>query len=684
MAALRRLAALPAGRRTKWVVIAIWLIAVALAWPASGRLGSVEQNDPSFYLPGGAESTRVLQLQQRFPGGDNLPAVVVYLRGSGLTQADLAKARSDAQQLRAQDFVAGQVTGPVRSDDGRAAQLIVPIRAAEGGTVADDVSTVRQIAARDTDAVTHVTGPAGVQADTIDVFETIDSTLLSSTLVVVVALLLLTYRSPFLWIPPVLTAGVCLISAQAVNYLLARYAGLVVNGQSVGILLVLVFGAGTDYALLLIARYREELRRHTDPHEAMALALRHAGPAVWASGTTVILALLCLLAAELDSNRSLGPVAAIGVGCVLLAMTTLLPALLVLVGRRAFWPFVPHLGTHGRERRGLWGRLGAAVARHPRPVWLGTAAALAVMCLGLVTLDTTGLSNQQAFRTNPDSVQGERVLADHFPAGLGSPAVVIGRATQTDALTDAVRATRGVAQVPPPRRSGPLVEVDAVLAAPPDSQPAFDTVDRLRARIHAVPDAQASVGGTSAVSLDIRRATSHDTRVIIPAVLAVVLCVLAVLLRALVASAMLTATVVLSYGAATGLCAFAFDVIFGFGGSDPAFPLFTFIFLVALGIDYNIFLMTRVREEARTRPTTDAVVAAVAVTGGVITAAGVVLAATFLVLGVLPLVALTQIGLTVAFGVLLDALVVRTILVPALTVQIGRTVWWPSRLARPG
>ena len=684
MAVLRRLAVLPAGRRTKWAVLVFWLIVVALAGPASGRLQSVEQNDPSSYLPGKAESTQVLDLRQRFPGGDNLPAVVVYLRESGLTPADMARVHSDARQLGELGFVAGDVTGPIPSKDGKAVQLVVPIRAAEGGTVADDITTVRQIISGGTGTVTHVTGPAGVQADTIKVFENIDSTLLGSTLIVVVVILLLTYRSPFLWVLPVVTAGVCLVSAQAANYLLARHAGLVVNGQSVGILLVLVFGAGTDYALLLVARYREELRRHADRHEAMALALRRAGPAIWASGITVILALLCLLVAELNSDRSLGPVAAIGVGCVLLAMTTLLPALLVIFGRPAFWPFVPHLGTPGGEHGGIWGRLGRSVARRPRAVWIGTTLALGVMCLGLVTLDTGGLSNQESFRTNPDSVRGEKVLTDHFDAGLGSPAMIVGRADRTDAIADAVRQTRGVAQVAPPQRSGELVQLDAVLAAAADSPDAFDTVDRLRTAVHAVPGAHARVGGTSAVNLDIRRASSHDTLLVIPIVLAVVFCVLALLLRALVASAVLTATVVLSFGAAVGFCAFAFDVLLGFGGSDPAFPLFAFIFLVALGIDYNIFLMTRVREEAQTRTTTDAVVRAVAVTGGVITAAGVVLAATFLVLGVLPLVALTQIGLTVAFGVLLDALVVRTILVPALTIDIGRLVWWPSALARRG
>ncbi|MGH3327075.1 MAG: MMPL family transporter [Streptomycetales bacterium] len=679
---LARLTAGLCGRRAKWAVLAGWLVVVVFVGPLAGRLEEVQENDPAAYLPPDAESTRVLDLEQRFRQGDMLPAVVVYARGHGITPADRGAAVADARRLTGLAGVTGQASPPMPSKDGQALALTVPLSAAEEVDLPARVGQIRAIARADAPAglVVHVDGPAGVQADAIEVFNTIDGTLLVVTLSVVILILLLTYRSPVLWMVPVAVAGVALAAAQAANYLLAEHGGLTVSGQSAGILLVLVFGAATDYALLLVARYREELRTHTDRHEAMALALRRAGPAIVASAATVIAALMCLRAASLNSTSGLGPVAAVGIACALLAMTTLLPALLVIAPRGLFWPFVPRYGTATAELAGPWGRLGRRVARRPRAVWLGTGGALAAMALGLVTLDAQGLSNEESYRGTPDAVAGEQVLAEHFPAVAGSPVVIVGDANATGRLARAVAGTPGIATIDSTRTRGPLVRVDAALVAQPDSGAAYDTVRRVRDRAHAVPGAHAEVGGTTAVNLDVQRAAQRDWRVIIPLVLVVVLAILIVLLRSLIAPVMLVATVVLSFAAALGVSALVFTHLLGFGGADSTFPLYAFIFLVALGIDYNIFLMTRVREESVRRGTRGGMLAGLAVTGGVITSAGVVLAATFSVLTVPPLVALIEMGVAVAFGVLLDTFVVRSVLVPALGLDLGRTLWWPGRV----
>lgn len=683
----RRWVALPTGRVGKWVVVACWLAILVVAGSFAGRLGEVQENDAAAYLPDGAESLTVADQQERFPGADVAPAIVVYHRASGITAADRSAVVRDAKRLATEDFLKGKITGPIPSKDGAALQLVVPVSVSENAGADDpdvvaEVNRIREVVGSGSGPHGQVTGPAGLTADQLEVFGSIEGTLLYVTVAVVIAILLLVYRSPFLWALPLLCAGVALATAEGANYLLARYAGVTVSGQSAGILTVLVLGAGTDYALLLIARYREELHRHEDRHEAMAVALHRAGPAILASGTTVILALICLLFARLNSTSGLGPVAAVGIAAALLAMVTLLPALLVILGRWLFWPFVPRAGTDPHEESGLWSRISRGLARRPRTVWIGTALGLGVMCLGLVTFDGGGLNNQQSFATEPESISGQQVLTDHFGIGTGNPAVVIGRAGAAPELVKAIRGTDGVGRVERPVTYAGLVRIDADLTAAPDSQEAFDAVDRLRSRVHEVPGADAHVGGQSAVTMDVRQASDRDTRVLIPIVLAVVFCVLALLLRALVAPVVLILTVGLSYAAALGVCSFAFEHVFGFAGEDISVLIYSFIFLVALGIDYNIFLMTRVREESGRIGTRPGVVKGVAVTGGVITSAGVVLAATFTALTVLPLVAFIEIGVTVAFGVLLDTLIVRSVLVPALTLEIGRRIWWPGRLAR--
>ena len=675
----------PAGRRTKWLVLVFWLVVVAVAGPLSGKLTGAEKNDASAWLPPKAESTQVLNLRSHFVSPNVYPAVVVYDRPGGVTAADKAKAAADAARFAGvARVVHGQVTGPFVSKDGQAIETIVPVNLGKNGwnSAGPAADALRSIAQTEAGLTVHIAGPLGYAADSGKAFKGIDGTLLYAALAVVIILLLITYRSPTLWLLPVISAGVALITAQALIYLLAAHAGLTVNAQSAGILDVLVFGAGTDYALLLTARYREELRRHEDRHAAMAVALRRAGPAILASGGTVILSLLTLTLAELNSTKSMGPVLAIGVGVALLAMMTLLPALLVITGRWVFWPAKPQFGSPEPTSRGIWARTGRRIAVRPRVVWITTALILGVMALGLTGLKASGLTNAESFRGHPDSVAGQTVLDQHFPAGAGQPVEVFGNAASAAQLAAALRAVPGITDVTSPVIQGGHAYLEGTLTSAPDSQAAYDTIDRTRAALHAVPGADALVGGNTAVNLDVQRAAAHDRNLIIPIILAVVFVILGLLLRALVAPIMLIATVVLSFAAALGVSALFFNHVFNFGGADTSFPLFVFVFLVALGIDYNIFLMTRVREEAQHHGARTGALTGLAATGGVITSAGCVLAGTFAVLGTLPVTFLTELGFAVAFGVLLDTLVVRSVLVTALNLDLGRWVWWPSRLAR--
>jgi putative drug exporter of the RND superfamily len=682
----RRLATIPAGRRSKWVVLGFWVVVFAVAGPLSAKLNSAQQNDASSWLPQNAESTQVVELAKQFAPSDIFPALVVYERPDGaITPTDRAKATADIQRFAAVQDVAGKVLGPVPSRDGRAVQVVVPVRVAEEGNgweeLAPRIQELRAIAKADAGGLgVYVTGPAGYFADFSEVFSGFDARLLYITAAIVVVILLLTYRSPVLWLLPLTTVFVALTAAQGVIYLLADNAGLVVNAQTAFILTVLVFGAGTDYALLLTARYREELRRHPDRHEAMAVALGRATPAIVASAATVILSLLTLLVAELNSTKSLGPVMAIGIAVGLLAMITLLPALLVIVGRWVFWPRRPTLGSAEPTEHGLWARIGARMARRPRLVWGVTAVVLGVMALGVSGLEADGLQSKDSFRTRPEAVAGEQVLARHFPAGEGNPVQVIGTAAAAPQLQAAMAGTPGVTAVTRPQVKGGLAYLEGTLTSAADSQAGYGTVDRLRATLHALPGAEAKVGGGSAVNLDIQRATRHDRDLVVPLVLAVVLVILSLVLRAVVSPLLLVATVVLSFAAALGVSALVFDHLFGFAGADPAFPLWTFVFLVALGTDYNIFLMTRVHEESKRYGTRRGALVGLAATGGVITSAGIVLAGTFAALGTLPLVFITEIGFAVAFGVLLDTFVVRSVLVTALNLDVGRWIWWPSSL----
>lgn len=689
------IAHLVCGRRAKWLVLALWLVVLFLTAPFAQKLTDAQDNDAQSWLPGSAESTQVLEISEGFRP-EQIPAVVVYARESGLTTEDRALIEADVREFRQLDDhgIRGEETrGPVydREADPRAAQVLIPITMDEKGweRIAPAVDSIRDISGTGgAGLAVHVTGPGGTSADFAEAFEGIDSTLLLAAMAVVIVMLLLTYRSPSLLLVPLVSVVVALFTAQALIYLLAEHGGLTVNGQSAGILTVLVFGAGTDYALLLVARYREELRRHEDRHEAMAFALHRAGPAVIASGATVVLSMLVLLAAEMNSTRGLGPVAAIGVAVALIAMMTLFPALLVIFGRWIFWPVIPHHGSSDPTERGVWARMGRSFARRPRMVWGVTAAALAICSLGLIQMRAEGIGNADAFTGKPDSITGQEVSERYFPAGSGDPLVVVSDSARAGEVRQTVAETRGVVPgslaVPPgtkPVHDGKVL-FEATLTAPADSEAAKQTVERVRDAVHAVPDADAKVGGGTAALLDMDRATTHDNVLIIPLVLVVVLLILSALLRALIAPLLLIGTVILSFTAALGLSALAFRHVFDYAGESTDFPLFVFVFLVALGIDYNIFLTTRIREEAARQGTRPGVITGLASTGAVITSAGLVLAGTFAALGTLPMVAFAEIGFAVALGVLLDTFVVRSVLVTSLFLDVGPRVWWPHRLWR--
>jgi RND superfamily putative drug exporter len=673
------------GRRTKYIVVVFWILVVAALGGLAGKLQGAEKNDASAYLPSSAESTHELNEQNLFQSKDLNPALVVYVRDSGVTAADMAKATADARYFASLPAVNGRVAPPVVSKDHKAIQTVVGAQLGFNADIGGFISKVKGQATKDSTGLNvYVGGPAASAADQIKIFKGIDSTLLYATLAVVIILLLLTYRSPILWLLPILSAGVALTVAQAVIYLLTQHANLTVNGQSEGILVVLVIGASTDYALLLIARYREELRRHTDRHEAMAVALRRAGPAIIASGLTVVAGMLCLLAAESNDISGLGPVAAVGIAVGLIAMITLLPAVLVIFGRWIFWPVRPGYGTPEPTSRGIWSRVGRGISRRPRMVWVVTALLLAAGTAGMIGFKFGTLTTAQAFRGAPPSISAQNVLARYFPAGSGEPVQVVSTASTAGQVRTALAGTPGIASVTQPVTKDGKSFLQATMTPAPDSPAAYTLVDKIRTTVHAIPGAQAEVGGGTAINSDVESAATHDRNLLIPLILVVVLIILSLLLRALVAPLVLIGTVVLSFGAALGLSSLFFKHAFGFAGADTSMPLFVFVFLVALGIDYNIFLMTRVREESIRSGTRRGALTGLAATGGVITSAGLVLAGTFASLATLPLVEFTEIGFAVALGVLLDTLIVRSVLVTSLTLDIGRHIWWPSALARSG
>ena len=682
------LARVVAGPKTKYLVLGAWLVALIALGPLIGAFESKQQNEPTSFLPGDSESVAVLDASREFPQAEGTYAIAVFSRDGGLTADDRDAVERVREEIDAAPPEGVRPVGqPVYSEDGEASLIVVPIVA--GGdeeVLVDAVESVRETvrAQAPPGLASKVTGPGGYSADASKVFEGINSTLLLTTALLVFVLLVLIYRSPIFWVLPLVSVFFAEGLVRGIGSLLAD-AGVVINGQTAGILLVLVFGAGTDYALLLTARYREELARHEDKHEAMALAGRAAGPAIVASAATVVAALLCLSFASVNSTAGLGPIGAMGVAVAALAMLTVLPALLLIAGRRAFWPFVPRYEpAREEEQSGRWWRLGRWIERRHRPVWIATAVGLGVIALGSLTLDDN-LTTANAFRGSVESVEWQALLERSFPAGASAPTeVLVTDPARVDAVREAAANAPQVAEVGEVDTAGPGSLFTVTLKDDPFSEAGFAQVEPLRKELRAAGGDAVLVGGPTAEEHDLRVAVERDTKLLVPIVLLVVFGILALLLRAIVGPLALIATVVLSFFAALGLSLVLFGLFADFPGEDPSYPLFAFIFLVALGVDYNIFLMARVREEALIAPTSEAMKKGLAVTGGVITSAGIVLAGTFAVLSVLPLVALTQIGITVALGVLLDALIVRSILVPALTFELGRRTWWPSALWKRG
>ncbi|MFD3680628.1 MMPL family transporter [Streptomyces sp. NPDC058613] len=685
----------PSPRLARWLVPALllvaWLGIGGTLGPYAGKLGEVATNDQAAFLPRSAESTKVVRAQAAFRQQETLPAVVVWTRdgGASVTPEQEQAATTALARLDGGPAFAGPPSPVAASEDGRALRAVLQLRPDLGDELPSALGEIRAAASVVGGTTVQLTGPAATQADLSDAFAGIDGLLLGVALLTVLVILLLVYRSVLLPVLIIIGAVFALGTACAVVYALADRGLVRVDGQVQGILSILVIGAATDYALLLTARFREELQHEDDRFTAMRDALRRSAGPIVASAGTVALGLLALFLSDLTNNRALGPVGAIGIVCAVLSALTFLPCALVLLGRRAYWP-----ARVGRENggRGIWERTAALVDRAPRKVWSVVLVGLLACSAFAPTLNSGGVPLDEIFVNEAPSVAGQRELSRHFPGGSGNPAVVIADADRLPEVRRAVEETDGVASASvvaePGRPQSPViadgrVRVDATLEDPPDTEAAKATVARLRQAVHAVPDAGALVGGYTAQAYDTQRTAERDRALIVPVVLAVILLILIGLLRSLVMPLLLVATVALNFFATLGVSALVFRYVFGFTGTDSSVPLYGFVFLVALGVDYNIFLMSRVREESLRHGVREGVTRGLTATGGVITSAGVVLAATFAALGVIPLAFLVQIAFIVAFGVLMDTLLVRSLLVPALVLDIGPRAWWPGRLSRP-
>lgn len=673
------LAAALTGRRS-------WLFALAALLLGIGFMVIVGANAAAgqapLSVPTASDSARVDALARQFPGGDRVPLIMVVSRtdGAALTPADVtaAQAARDRMQAAVRPDVAAAAAPAQVSADGKAAIGVVPVSADLSGlTLSDTVANLRKAASTGLPAElqAHVTGGPAFGADIAGAFTNANITLLAVTASVVALLLIATYRSPVLWLLPLVVVGFADRVAAAVGTAVASLTGLSFDGATSGITSVLVFGAGTNYALLLISRYRQELRHTSEHREALRRAVRMAGPAIVASNATVVLALLTLLFASTPSTRSLGALAACGLVVAAVSALVILPPLLGLCGRRLFWPFVPHPEDHPTTDSGAWHRIGEWVNRRPALVAAVAVAGLAALATGLLGT-RIGLSQTEQFRVHADSVTGYDIVAAHFPAGLASPTLVV--APTDSRVPQATKATPGViSSIDSGHSASGLTKWSVVIDAPPATDRALNTIAALRDTTKSA-DPAALVGGADAQALDVRNAATHDRHLLIPAILAVIIVVLYVLLRSVLAPPTLLAATILGALAALGLGGWASSHVFGFPALDNSTPLFAFQFLAALGVDYTIFLVTRAREESAQRGARAGMVAAVSATGGVITSAGIVLAAVFCVLGVLPLIVLTQLGIIVGLGILLDTFVVRTLVIPALFAVIGDRIWWPA------
>lgn len=703
----------------RWLVpvllVITWLAIAGIGGPTFGRLEEVSSNDQASFLPAGAEATAVQDWQAKFRDTNEIPAVIVIEGESAFTPAQLGEVAALKGELEAVGGVS-TVIGPIPSEDAKAVQFVVPIDSA--GEVKEIVKELRdEVQASAPEGMqTFVTGPAGLTADLVSAFAGIDGILLLAALSAVFVILLIVYRSLLLPIAVLFTSVFALCAAILLVFGMAKLGWIQLNGQSQGILSILVIGAATDYALLYVSRFREALTHTTNRTAAALTAWKNSWEPIIASGATVIIALLCLLFSDLNSNKALGPVAAAGILCALFAALTLLPAMMALLGRAAFWPFLPKLlpeterepeivtGLEGQK--GVWRATGSLVSRRPRTVWIASVLLLLVASAGVLQLKANGVPQTDVILTASNAVDGQDALARHFDAGSGSPAVIVADEAAAQEVLEQTKATDGVGDaylladggmpiIPgapaapgaPPAPTAPAVRdgkvlINATLNFAADSNDAENVVVVLRQELKKIDDGTL-VGGVTATALDTNTTAQRDLVTIIPVVLAVILVILMLLLRSVLAPVLLVASVVLSYGAALGVSAFVFNNIFGFPGADATVPLFGFVFLVALGVDYNIFLMSRVREESLKHGTRPGILRGLGVTGGVITSAGVVLAATFAALGVIPIMFLVQLAFIVAFGVLLDTVLVRSLLVPALAYDIGPRIWWPSKLGRP-
>jgi RND superfamily putative drug exporter len=645
---------------------------------------SVAKSDtsPTNGVPAWAQSSKVTELQKKLPGADATSAIVLYQSGSALTDADKQFIASAQQKLMSYSSVPAMFAPSVSfSKDNTTALIVVPLKKSAGSTeVSTRVASMRADAKKDMPASlkTYLTGPEGFQADIAGVFAGADITLLATTGMVVILLLLITYRSPILWIFPLIVVG----SADGMSGILATRIASAFNIQLdasvTGILSILVFGAGTDYALLLISRYREELLTTKSRFDAMAKAVRAAGPAILASGITVILALLTLLLADIEGTRALGIACATGVFVAMVGALTVLPAVLILGGRWMFWPVVPKDGKVNKTDNGIWAKLGRGVSKTPVRVAVAGGLVLVALASGSIGLKS-GLSSTEQFLKKPEAVAGQNVLSQKFGAGIGNATEVIAKNSKVADVVAAVKMVPGVDLVSVGKANSSITQIDVTINAEPQSQKEFKVIQALRDKVATVSDAGALVGGLSASTYDAQLSYDHDQALIIPLILAVVFLVLLFLLRSLLAPVLLLLTVVASYFASLGAGWLLFEHVFHFPALAQSTFLYSFLFLVALGVDYNIFLVTRAQEESEGVGVKQGMIKALSSTGGVITSAGVLLAAVFAVLGVLPLIALTQIGIIVCIGVLLDTLLVRTVVVPALAFIAGERFWWPRK-----
>ncbi|MFF8613221.1 MMPL family transporter [Streptomyces sp. NPDC015350] len=706
-------------RRVRWLVplvlLLVWLAVGGALGPYAGKLGEVATNDQAAFLPQSAESTKVLKAREAFDQSETLPAIVVWTAdGDRITGAQRSAATRAIGGLAGRPGVVGTPSPALPSEDGQALQAVVQLEPGLGDALPDVLGEVDGAARSVPGTTARIAGPAASQADLSDAFSGIDGLLLGVALAAVLLILLLVYRSVLLPLLIILGSVFALGLACGIVYVLADHDVVRVDGQVQGILSILVIGAATDYALLLAARFREELVLREDRAAAALAAVRRSFGAITASAATVALALLALLASDLTNNRALGPVGAVGIVCAVLSSLTFLPAALALLGRAAYWPSRPKAANSpgssktsdssetldpseasdpSGKGQGVWRRVAAVVDARPRRIWVTTAIVLGVFAAFAPSLSAKGVPLDEIFVNEAPSVSAQKTLGEHFPGGSGNPAVIIADADHATRVLAAARNTEGVASAGAVSASGrpgagePLVvegrvRIDATLDAAADSDAAKETVARLRVNTHAVAGADALVGGYTAQQYDTQQTAARDRTLIVPVVLGVILLILVLLLRSLLVPVLLVATVALNFLATLGVSTLVFEHLLGFSGTDASVPLYGFVFLVALGVDYNIFLMSRVREEALAHGNRQGVLRGLTTTGGVITSAGVVLAATFAALMVIPLAFLVQIAFIVAFGVLLDTLVVRSLLVPALVLDIGARAWWPSALAR--